>query len=262
MLAMASPCTSASKMLVMASPCTSATPSCTRMHSSLHIFRPSTCSLSRISPKSSFRGRILQSPQNKVAGIKSSRSSRSRLQIRCGAEIYIPEEHRELYEEIEKLGPITSQKTWYPKAADHENAKKTWYVVDATDKILGRLASTIAIHIRGKNLATFTPSVDMGAYVIVVNAEKIAVSGNKRSQKLYRRHSGRPGGLKVETFDHLQKRIPERIVEHAVRGMLPKGRLGRRLFTHLKVFKGPDHPHEAQKPEPLPIVDKRIMIKK
>lgn len=102
----------------------------------------------------------------------------------------------------------------------------------------------------------------MGAYVIVVNAEKIAVSGNKRTQKLYRRHSGRPGGLKVETFDNLQKRIPERIVEHAVRGMLPKGRLGRRLFTHLKVFKGPDHPHEAQKPESLPIADKRIMIKK
>lgn len=249
-------------MLAMASPCTTASPSCTRMHSSLHIFGPPTCSLSRISPKTFFTGRNLQVSQNKSAGIKSPRSTCTRLQIRCGGEIYIPEEHRELYEEIEKLGPIISQKTWYPKAADHENAKKTWYIVDATDKILGRLASTIAIHIRGKNLATFTPSVDMGAYVIVVNAEKIAVSGNKRTQKLYRRHSGRPGGLKVETFDHLQKRIPERIVEHAVRGMLPKGRLGRRLFTHLKVFKGPDHPHEAQKPEPLPIADKRIMIKK
>ncbi|GJW81968.1 50S ribosomal protein L13, chloroplastic-like protein isoform X2, partial [Tanacetum coccineum] len=92
---------------------------------------------------------------------------------------------------------------------------KTWYVVDATDKILRRLASTIALHIRGKNLATYTPSVDMGAFVIVVNADKVAVSGKKRTQKLYRRHSGRPGGMTVETFDQLQQRIPERIVEHA-----------------------------------------------
>ncbi|GER29143.1 50S ribosomal protein L13 [Striga asiatica] len=149
-------------------------------------------------------------------------------------------------------------KTWYPKAADHLPKDKKWYVVDATDKILGRLASTIAIYIRGKNLATFTPSVDMGAFVIVVNAEKIAVSGKKRIQKLYRRHSGRPGGMKVETFDQLQKRIPERIIEHAVRGMLPKGRLGRTLFTHLKVYAGPDHPHQAQKPIELPLRDKRI----
>ncbi|CAA0808723.1 50S ribosomal protein L13- chloroplastic [Striga hermonthica] len=155
-------------------------------------------------------------------------------------------------------GPDVWNKTWYPKAADHLSKDKKWYVVDATDKILGRLASTIAIYIRGKNLATFTPSVDMGAFVIVVNAEKIAVSGKKRIQKLYRRHSGRPGGMKVETFDQLQKRIPERIIEHAVRGMLPKGRLGRTLFTHLKVYAGPDHPHQAQKPSELPLRDKRI----
>ncbi|XP_020214647.1 50S ribosomal protein L13, chloroplastic [Cajanus cajan] len=159
-------------------------------------------------------------------------------------------------------GPDIWNKTWYPKAADHVNTEKTWYVVDATDKVLGRLASTIAIHIRGKNLPTYTPSVDMGAFVIVVNAEKIAVSGKKRTQKLYRRHSGRPGGMTVETFAQLQNRIPERIVEHAVRGMLPKGRLGRRLFTHLKVYKGPDHPHAAQKPVELPIRDKRIQLSK
>ncbi|KAJ1389507.1 Ribosomal protein L13 [Sesbania bispinosa] len=121
-------------------------------------------------------------------------------------------------------GPDVWNKTYYPKAADHVNTEKTWYIVDATDKILGRLASTIAIHIRGKNLVTYTPSVDMGAFVIVVNAEKVAVSGKKRTQKLYRRHSGRPGGMKVETFAQLQNRIPERIIEHAVRGMLPKGR--------------------------------------
>ncbi|GFQ00434.1 50S ribosomal protein l13 chloroplastic, partial [Phtheirospermum japonicum] len=122
-------------------------------------------------------------------------------------------------------GPGCWNKTWYPKASDHVNTDKPWYVVDATDKILGRLASTIAIHIRGKNLATYTPSDDMGAFVIVVNAEKVAVSGKKRTQKLYRRHSGRPRGMKVEIFDQLQKRIPERIIEHAVRGMLPKGRV-------------------------------------
>ncbi|KAK6154258.1 hypothetical protein DH2020_008506 [Rehmannia glutinosa] len=168
----------------------------------------------------------------------------------------VPAGQQWMFDDI--TGPDVWNKTWYPKAADHINTDKPWYIVDATDKILGRLASTIAIHIRGKNLATYTPSVDMGAFVIVVNAEKVAVSGKKRTQKLYRRHSGRPGGMTVETFDQLQKRIPERIIEHAVRGMLPKGRLGRSLFTHLKVYTGPDHPHEAQKPVELPIRDKRI----
>ncbi|XP_011002773.1 PREDICTED: 50S ribosomal protein L13, chloroplastic-like isoform X1 [Populus euphratica] len=174
----------------------------------------------------------------------------------------VPLDQRWLFEESELNGPDIWNTTWYPKAADHINTEKTWYVVDATDKILGRLASTIAIYIRGKNLATYTPSVDMGAFVIVVNAEKVAVSGKKRTQKLYRRHSGRPGGMKVETFDQLQQRIPERIIEHAVRGMLPKGRLGRALFNHLKVYTGPTHPHEAQKPIDLPIRDKRIQIER
>ncbi|CAI0441045.1 unnamed protein product [Linum tenue] len=172
---------------------------------------------------------------------------------------HIPLDQRWMFEESELGGPDIWNTTWYPKAADHVNTEKPWFVVDATDKILGRLASTIAVHIRGKNLATYTPSVDMGAFVIVkVNAEKVAVSGKKRTQKLYRRHSGRPGGMKIETFDQLQQRIPERIIEHAVRGMLPKGRLGRALFNHLKVYKGPDHPHEAQMPVELPIRDKRI----
>ncbi|KAK1256714.1 hypothetical protein QJS04_geneDACA024431 [Acorus gramineus] len=186
----------------------------------------------------------------------------------------IPLDQRWMFEDSEINGPDIWNTTWYPKAADHVNTEKTWYIVDATDKILGRLASTVAIHIRGKNLPTFTPSVDMGAYVIVgflmvligffakVNAEKVAVSGKKRTQKLYRRHSGRPGGMTIETFDQLQQRIPERIIEHAVRGMLPKGRLGRALFTHLKVYKGSDHPHEAQQPIPLPIRDKRIQVEK
>ncbi|CAK7351835.1 unnamed protein product [Dovyalis caffra] len=158
-------------------------------------------------------------------------STRRSFEVRCEKKeksvvTRVPLDQRWLFEESELNGPDIWNTTWYPKAADHVNTEKTWYVVDATDKILGRLASTIAIYIRGKNLATYTPSVDMGAFVIVVNAEKVAVSGKKRTQKLYRRHSGRPGGMKVETFDQLQQRIPERIIEHAVRGMLPKGRHG------------------------------------
>ncbi|KAL6196644.1 hypothetical protein ACLB2K_032258 [Fragaria x ananassa] len=190
-------------------------------------------------------------------------SSRRSFEVHSTQEMTrVPLDERWMWEEDEVDGIDIWNKTWYPKAADHVNTDKPWYIVDATDKILGRLASTIAIYIRGKNLATYTPSVDMGAFVIVVNAEKVAVSGKKRNQKLYRRHSGRPGGMTVETFDQLQQRIPERIIEHAVRGMLPKGRLGRQLFNHLKVYKGPDHPHEAQKPLDLPIRDKRIMIQR
>ncbi|KAM1755625.1 hypothetical protein ACFX12_007938 [Malus domestica] len=176
--------------------------------------------------------------------------------------VRVPLDQRWMFEDYEVDGPDIWNNTWYPKAADHVNTDKPWFIVDATDKILGRMASTIAIYIRGKNLVTYTPSVDMGAFVIVVNAEKVAVTGKKRNQKLYRRHSGRPGGMTVETFDQLQQRIPERIIEHAVRGMLPKGRLGRALFNHLKVYKGPDHPHEAQMPVELPIKDKRIQKQK
>ncbi len=134
-----------------------------------------------------------------------------------------------------------------------ENLEKKWYVVDATDQRLGRLASEIAMILRGKNKPTYTPHLDTGDFVIVVNAEKVVVTGKKPAQKLYRRHSGRPGGMKVETFEKLQARLPERIIEHAVKGMLPKNSLGRKLFTKLKVYKGEQHPHVAQKPETLTI---------
>jgi large subunit ribosomal protein L13 len=139
-------------------------------------------------------------------------------------------------------------KTYLPPqdALEHK-----WYVVDAADQRLGRLASEIAMVLRGKNKPTYTPSIDTGDFVIVVNAEKVAVTGKKRTQKVYRRHSGRPGGMKTETFAKLQARLPERIVEEAVRGMLPKNTLGRQLFTKLKVYAGPDHPHQAQQPEVL-----------
>lgn len=131
--------------------------------------------------------------------------------------------------------------------------QRDWYVVDAADQRLGRLASEIAQIIRGKKKANYTPNMDVGDFVIVVNAEKVAVTGNKSSQKLYRRHSGRPGGMKTETFEQVRARIPERIIEKAVKGMLPKTPLGRQLFTKLKVYAGPDHPHDAQNPETLTI---------
>lgn len=134
-----------------------------------------------------------------------------------------------------------------------ETIEKKWYVVDAADQRLGRLATEIASILRGKNKPYFTPHMDTGDFVIVVNAEKVVVTGNKDEQKLYRRHSGRPGGMKTETFNQLQKRIPERILEKAIKGMLPKNTLGRKLFTNLKVYKGAKHPHIAQQPEVLTI---------
>ncbi|MDM9382228.1 50S ribosomal protein L13 [Chlorogloeopsis sp. ULAP01] len=141
-------------------------------------------------------------------------------------------------------------KTYLPPG---NSLKHDWYVIDATDQRLGRLASEIAMVLRGKNKPEYTPHMDTGDFVIVINAEKVAVTGKKRSQKLYRRHSGRPGGMKTETFAKLQARLPERIIEHAVKGMLPKNSLGRQLFTKLKVYAGPTHPHQAQKPQELKI---------
>ncbi len=142
------------------------------------------------------------------------------------------------------------EKTHLPTANNNE-AK--WYIVDAADQRLGRLSSQIAMILRGKNKPTFTPHIDTGDFVIVINAEKIQVTGKKSSQKIYRRHSGRPGGMKTETFAKLQVRIPERILEQAVKGMLPKNSMGRHLFTKLNVYAGTEHPHAAQKPEVLDI---------
>ena len=123
------------------------------------------------------------------------------------------------------------------------------YVSD--EAVATRLASEVAQVLRGKNKPTYTPHLDTGDFVIVINADKIRVSGNKPTQKLYRRHSGRPGGMKTETFAHLQARIPERIVEKAIKGMLPHNSLGRQLFRKLKVYKGTEHTHAAQQPQVL-----------
>jgi len=128
---------------------------------------------------------------------------------------------------------------------------KKWYIIDAQDQTLGRLATKISQVLIGKEKATFTPFLETGDNIIVINAEKINVTGNKEKQKLYRNHSGRPGGMRVESFSNLRDRRPEKIIEHAVKGMLPKGPLGRKIYTNLKVYKGPEHPHTAQTPELL-----------
>lgn len=141
-------------------------------------------------------------------------------------------------------------KTYVPPK---DSLEQKWYVIDAEGQRLGRLATAIAMIIRGKNKPTFTPHLDTGDFVVVINAEKVNVTGKKSSQKLYRRHSGRPGGMKTEVFSKLQARLPQRIIEEAVHGMLPKNSLGRKLHTKLKVYPGPNHPHEAQKPETLTI---------
>nr|YP_009027574.1 50S ribosomal protein L13 [Neoporphyra perforata]AGQ17109.1 50S ribosomal protein L13 [Neoporphyra perforata]AHB35068.1 50S ribosomal protein L13 [Neoporphyra perforata]AHB35277.1 50S ribosomal protein L13 [Neoporphyra perforata]AIA19439.1 50S ribosomal protein L13 [Neoporphyra perforata]AIA19648.1 50S ribosomal protein L13 [Neoporphyra perforata] len=129
------------------------------------------------------------------------------------------------------------------------NGNSKWYIIDAKNQTLGRMSTHISNILRGKNKPSYTPYLDTGDYVIVINSSEVYVSGNKTNQKLYRRHSGQPGGLKVETFEQLQTRLPNRIIEKSVKGMLPKGPLGRKLFTKLKVYAGPIHPHIAQKPQ-------------
>ena len=129
--------------------------------------------------------------------------------------------------------------------------ERKWYVVDAEGKTLGRMASEVAAILRGKNKPTFTPHVDCGDYVIVINAEKVAVTGKKRQEKIYKRHTGYPGGLRELTFEQLLEKHPEEVVKHAIKGMMPTGKLGRQMYKKLKVYAGPEHKHEAQKPEVL-----------
>lgn len=141
-------------------------------------------------------------------------------------------------------------RTYSPKSADTE---RQWHVIDASDVVLGRLASQAAVLLRGKHKPTFAPHVDTGDFVIVVNAGKVALTGDKRRTKLAYRHSGYPGGLRSMPYEELLTKHPERAVEKAVRGMLPKNRLGRQLLKKLKVYAGPEHPHRAQQPVPFEI---------
>ena len=138
--------------------------------------------------------------------------------------------------------------TYIAKIADVE---REWYVVDATDKTLGRLASEIATILRGKNKPMYAPNIDAGDYVIVINAEKVAVTGKKLDQKVYTHHSGYVGGLKTITLKKQLEKKPEEVLKHAVKGMLPKNALGRKMFSKLHVYAGPEHAHAAQKPEVL-----------
>ncbi len=141
-------------------------------------------------------------------------------------------------------------KTYVANANDRE---RNWLVVDATGQTLGRLSTQIADALRGKRKPEYTPHVDTGDFVVVVNAEKISVTGNKLKDKKYYRHSGYPGGLKTRTLGEMLDRRPEEVIRHAVKGMLPRNRLARRQITKLKVYAGPDHPHVAQKPQPMEI---------
>ncbi len=139
-------------------------------------------------------------------------------------------------------------KTYMPKASDVD---RRWYLVDAEGKVLGRLATEIAAILRGKNKPEYTPHMDMGDFVVVVNADKVVLTGKKEQQKLYRRHTGYPSGLREVPFERMIATHPERVLEKAVRGMLPKNSLGRSMFRKLKVYAGPNHKHEAQKPEKI-----------
>lgn len=138
-------------------------------------------------------------------------------------------------------------------SAKPESVKRDWYIVDASDKTLGRLSSEIASRLRGKHKPEYTPHVDTGDYIVVVNAEKVAVTGNKSTDKMYHRHTGYIGGLKSISFDKLIDKAPERIIQAAVKGMLPRGPLGREMFRKLKVYAGEEHPHTAQQPQVLDI---------
>ena len=133
--------------------------------------------------------------------------------------------------------------------AKPQDVERKWYIIDAEGKTLGKVAAEAASILRGKKKPIFTPHVDTGDYVIVINAEKLEVTGKKRKEKIYKRHTGYPGGLRETTFEQLLNKAPEEIIRHAVKGMMPNGKLGRQMFKKLKVYAGPEHKHAAQQPE-------------
>jgi large subunit ribosomal protein L13 len=149
--------------------------------------------------------------------------------------------------------PFLSLRAVKTYVANSENRERNWLVVDATGLTLGRLATQIADALRGKRKPEYTPHVDTGDFVVVVNAEKISVTGNKRAEKRYYRHSGYPGGIRSRTLEEMLDRRPEEVIRIAVKGMMPRNRLARKQLTKLKVYAGPDHPHTAQQPTPMEI---------
>ena len=146
------------------------------------------------------------------------------------------------------------RRTWSPKGVESQVGKK-WYVVDAEGQTLGRIATVIASTLRGKDKPTYSPHMDMGDFVVVINAEKVALTGKKETQKMYYRHSNYPGGLKQRSVRQVRETFPERIIESAVRGMLPRTILGDKQFKKLKVYRGASHPHQSQAPEPLTLTN-------
>ena len=149
---------------------------------------------------------------------------------------------------------MKEQKSYYAKP---EDITRKWYIVDATDQVLGRLASEVAKILRGKNKPQFTPSVDMGDFVIVLNALKVKVTGNKEKEKKYYNHSGYPGGLKEKTLEFLRKKNPEEILMRAIKGMLPHNKIGKQMLKKVKIYKGAEHSHEAQNPEKISVVKEK-----
>jgi large subunit ribosomal protein L13 len=145
-------------------------------------------------------------------------------------------------------------KTYVAKPTDRE---RNWLVVDAEGLTLGRLATQIADALRGKRKPTYTPHIDTGDFVVVINAESIAVTGTKRTDKMYYLHSGYPGGLKSRTLNDMLERRPEEVIRLAVKGMMPRNRLGRKQLTKLKVYAGPEHPHTAQQPQPMALIEQK-----
>ena len=139
-------------------------------------------------------------------------------------------------------------------SARPQDVEHDWYVVDAENQTLGRLAAAVARRLRGKHKASFTPHVDTGDYIVVVNAEKVRVTGKKQTDKIYYRHSGYPGGIRAARFEEMIVKHPERVIEKAVKGMLPRNPLGRAVFRKLKVYAGSEHPHSAQQPKPLQLL--------
>ncbi len=148
-------------------------------------------------------------------------------------------------------------KTYMPKSRGPEAVARRWHVIDADRQVLGRLASRVAVLLSGKHKPTFTPHLDTGDFVVVVNAAKVRLTGRKLDDKIYYRHSGYPGGIKATPAGKLLAQRPERLLQLAVRGMLPKNKIGRKMLTKLKVYPGPEHPHRAQQPVPLPLARRR-----
>jgi large subunit ribosomal protein L13 len=142
-------------------------------------------------------------------------------------------------------------------SAKSDEVSRSWHLVDAKDQVLGRLACRVAAILRGKHKPIYTPHVDTGDYVVIINAEQVRVTGRKPGNKMYHRHTGYPGGIKAMSFNELQEKHPERVLELAIKGMLPKGPLGRQMYRKLKVYAGSEHPHTGQQPEPINLEEQR-----